>query len=100
MATRDEPLKDVVGGILISGGPFFGYLRVSSLHLSTVRHESPPHWIFKSKDVLESQDADLEVSQGSYVPKNLSTRRTMPLKLSKILRNPSKSFKFQLFVNS
>ena len=73
MATRDEPLKDVVGGILISGGPFFGYLRVSSLHLSAVRHESPPHWIFKSKGVLESQDADLEVSQGSYVPKNLST---------------------------
>ena len=62
MATRDEPLKDVVGGILISGGPFFGYLRVSSLHLSAVRHESPPHWIFKSKGVLESQDADLEVS--------------------------------------
>ena len=50
------------------------------------------HWIFKGKCVLESQDADLEVSQGSYVPKNLSTRRTMPLKWSKILRNPSKSF--------
>ena len=100
MATRDEPLKDVVGGLLISVAHFFGILRVSSLHLSTVRHESPPHWIFKSKGVLESQDADLEVSQGSYVPKNLSTRRTMPLKWSKILRNPSKSFKFQLFVNS
>ena len=38
------------------------------------------HWIFKNKCVLESQDADLEVSQGSYVPKNLSSRRTMPLK--------------------
>ena len=62
------------------------------LHLSTVRHESPPHWIFKSKDVLESQDADLEMSQGSYVPKNLSTWRTMPLKSSKILSNPFKSF--------
>ena len=73
MATRDEPLKDVVGGILISGGPFFGYLRVSSLHLSTVRHESPSCWIFKSKDVLESQDADLEMSQGSYVPKTRSS---------------------------
>ena len=65
MATRDEPLKDVVGGLLISGGTFFGYslyLRVSSLHISTVRHESPPHWILKSKGVLERQDADLEVS--------------------------------------
>ena len=92
VATRDEPLKDVVGGLLISGGPFFGYLRVSSLHLSTVRHESPSCWIFKSKDVLESQDADLEMSQGSYVPKNLSTWRTMPLKSSKILSNPFKSF--------
>ena len=74
------------------GGPFFGILRVSSLHLSTVRHESPPHWIFKCKDVLESQDAELEVSQGSHVPKLLSTRRTMPLKSSKILSNPWKSF--------
>ena len=73
MATRDEPLKDVIGGILIAGGPFFGYLRVSSLHLSTVRHESPLHWIFKNKDVLESQDANLEMFQGSDVPKNLST---------------------------
>ena len=73
MATRDEPLKDVVGGILISGGPFFGYLRVSSLHLSAVRHESPFCWIFKNKDVLESQDADLEMSQGSYVPKTRSS---------------------------
>ena len=80
MATRDEPLKDVVGGLLISVAHFIGILRVSSLHLSTVRHESPPHWIFKSKGVLESQDADLEVSQGSYVPKNLFTRRMMPLK--------------------
>ena len=74
------------------GGPFFGYLRVSSLHLSTVRHESPSCWIFKSKNVLESQDADLEMSQGSYVPKNLSIWRTMPLKSSKILSNPFKSF--------
>ena len=74
------------------GGPFFGILRVSSLHLSTVRHESPPHWIFKCKDVLESQDAELEVSQGSHVPKLLSTRRTMPLKSSKILSNPWKPF--------
>ena len=73
MATRDEPLNDVVGGLLISVAHFLGILRVSSLHLSTVRHESPPHWSFKSKDVLESQDADLEMSQGSYVPKNLST---------------------------
>ena len=62
MATRDEPLKDVVGGILISGGPFFGYLRASSLHLSAVRHESPSCLIFKNKGVLESQDADFEVS--------------------------------------
>ena len=62
------------------------------LHLSTVRHESPPHWIFKCKDVLESQDAELEVSQGSHVPKLLSTRRTMPLKSSKILSNPWESF--------
>ena len=61
------------------------------LHLSTVRHESPPHWIFKCKDVLESQDAELEVSQGSHVPKLLSTRRTMPLKSSKILSTPWKS---------
>ena len=88
METRDEPLKDVVGGILISGAPFFGYLRVSSLHLSTVSHESPSHWIFKSKGVLESQDADLEVFEGRYVTKNLSTRLTMPLKSSKILSNP------------
>ena len=81
MATRDEPLKDVVGGILISGGPFFGYLRVSSLHLSAVRHESPSCWIFKRKGVLESQDADIEMSQGSYVPKMPSSLRTIPLKI-------------------
>ena len=73
MATRDEPLKDLVGGLLISGGPFVGYLRVSSLHLSTVRHDSPSCWIFKSKGVLESQDADLEMSQGGYVPKTRSS---------------------------
>ena len=66
--------------MLRTSGLLFGYLRVSSLHLSAVRHESPPHWIFKSKGVLESQDADHEVSQGSYVPKNLFTRRAMPLK--------------------
>ena len=88
MATRDEPLKDVVGGLLISVAHLLVFYLFPVYILSTVRHESPPHWIFKSKDVLESQDADLEVSGGSYVPKNLSTRRTMPLKSSKILSNP------------
>ena len=66
-------MKDAVGGLLISVAHFVGILRVSSLHLSKVFHKSPPNWIFKSKGVLESQDADLEMSQGSYVPKNLST---------------------------
>ena len=96
VVTREEPLKDVVGGLLISFSsrwPIFGGIfRVFSLCLSTVRHESPHHWIFKSKGVLESQDAELEVSQGSHVPTILSTRRTMPLKSSKILSNPWESF--------
>ena len=90
MATRDEPLKDVVGGLLISLWPIFGIFTSSQSTLSTVRHESLSCWIFKNKDVLESQDADLEVSQGRYVPENLSTRRTMPLKSSKILSAPWK----------
>ena len=68
--------------LLISVAHFFGgILRVSSLRLSTVRHESPPHWIFKCKGVLESQDTDLELSQGSYVPKTRSSWRTIPLKI-------------------
>ena len=62
MATRDEPMKDVIGGLLFSVAHFLGILGVSSLHLSKVRHESPSYWIFKSKGVLEHQDADLEVS--------------------------------------
>ena len=86
MATRDEPLKDVVGGLLFSVAHFFGILGVSSLHLLTVRHESPSEWIFTSKDVLESQDADLEMSQGSNVPKTRSSRRTIPLKSSKMVK--------------
>ena len=52
---------------------FIGILRVSGLHLSKVRHESPSHWIFKSKGVLESQDTDLEMPQGSTVPKTRSS---------------------------
>ena len=92
MVTRDEPLKDVVWKLVNTQKMGHRRWEGHRLHLSTVRHESPLHWIIKNKDVLESQDADLEMSQGSYVPKNLSTRRTMPLKWSKILRNPSKSF--------
>ena len=73
MATRDEPLKDVVGGLLISLWPIFWVLTSSQSTLSTVRHESPSQWIFKNKGVLESQDAELEMSQGSYVPKMRSS---------------------------
>ena len=84
MATRDEPLKDVdwklVNTQKMGHRRWEGHRLHLLRHLSTARHESPPHWIFKSKGVLESQDADLEVSQGSYVSKNLFTRRTMPLK--------------------
>ena len=58
MVTRDEPLKDVVGGLL--GGPFLVSFTSSQSTLSMVRHESPPQWIFKNPGVLESQDADLE----------------------------------------
>jgi hypothetical protein len=61
MATRDEPLNDVVGGLFISVPTF--------LHFSTVCHESPSEQIFKSKDVLESQDSGLEMFLGSNVPK-------------------------------
>ena len=59
--------------------------------LSMIRHELLPHWIFKNKGVLESQDANLELSQSGYMPKNLSSGRTMPLNSSKIVsNNPSK----------
>ena len=55
-------------------------MRRHRLHLSTVRHESSSEWIFKSKDVLESQDADFEMSQASNVPKTRYLRRKAPLK--------------------
>ena len=54
------------------------------LNLSTVCHESPCEWIFKSKDFLESQDTDLEMSQGSNAPKTRSSWRTIPLKIEMV----------------
>ena len=72
MATRDEPLKDVVRALLTSVWPIsFIWVPATSSQsaLLTVRHELSSEWIFKSKDVLESQDTDLEMSQGSNVSK-------------------------------
>ena len=76
MATRDEPLKDVVRLLLTSVWPIsFIWVPPASSQsaLSTVRHGSPSEWIFKSKHVLESQDSDLEMSQGSNVSKTRSS---------------------------
>ena len=72
MATRDEPLKDVVRALLTSVWPIsFIWVPATSSQsaLLTVRHELSSEWIFKSKHVLESQDTDLEMSQGSNVSK-------------------------------
>ena len=65
MATRDEPLKDVDWKLVNTQKMGHRRWEGHRLHLSQVRHESPSHWIFKSKDVLKSHDADLEMSQGS-----------------------------------
>ena len=76
MAPRDEPLKDVVRLLLTSVWPIsFIWVPPASSQsaLSTVRHELPSEWIFKSKHVLESQDSDLEMSQGSNVSKTRSS---------------------------
>ena len=47
---------------------------------SMIRHESPSSWNFKSEDVLESQDAELEKSFCGHVSKTSSLWRTIPLK--------------------
>ena len=60
MATRDEPLKDVDWKLVNTQKMGHRRWEGHRLHPSTVRHESPPHWISKSKGVLESQDADLD----------------------------------------
>ena len=54
--------------------------------LSTVRHELSSQWNFNSKDVVESQHTHLEMFQGSNVPKTQSSRRTIPLKSSEIVK--------------
>ena len=76
MAPRDEPLKDVVRLLLTSVWPIsFIWVPATSSQsaLLTVRHELSSEWIFKSKHVLESQDSDLEMSQGSNVSKTRSS---------------------------
>ena len=70
MAPRDEPLKDVVRVLLTSVWPIsFIWVPATSSQpaLSTVRHESPSKWIFKSEHILESQATDLGMSEGSNV---------------------------------
>ena len=64
IATRGVPLKDVHRKPLRrrGAGNWQNYaLERSRAHPSTVRHESPSQWVFKSKDVLESQDEALEI---------------------------------------
>ena len=73
METRDDPIDDLVGGLVVSLWPIICIFYEFPSTLSAVRHESPSEWIFKIKGVLESQDAELEMSQCSYVPKTRSS---------------------------
>ena len=59
---------------LVTGHAFSFFVSFTSSQstLSTVRHESSFGWIFKSKGVSKSQDADLEMSQGSNVSETRS----------------------------
>ena len=73
MATHGAPLKSGLSVsvwlrcvVLVLQAPADQYLGEPKPYHSTVRHVSPSSWIFKSKDVLESQDAALYVMRWFY----------------------------------
>ena len=62
METRDDPIDDLVGGLVVSLWPIICIFYEFPSTLSAVRHESPSQWIFKRKCFWK---AKTKTSQGS-----------------------------------